>query len=398
MKGIMLAAGKSTRTYPHTLTRPKPLLKLLDRTIIEYNLSQLAGSIDELCVVVGYKKEMITSLLKDEYEGIKIKYIEQKEQLGTGHALLQCKDFIAHEEKFLVMGSDDLFSKTDIRRCVEEDNAVMVSRVNNPQDYGTIESSSNTLTKIHEKVANPQTDLANTGFYVLSSVIFDELERVNVSERGEIELTDGINSLAQKAGVNVVAIEDLWFPVTYPWNILEANILMLSRLGRFENKGTVEENVTIKGNVHIGEGSVIKSGSYIEGPVYIGNNCRIGPFAHIRKDTVIGDNCELGKMELYDVLVMNNTTGKHMGYAAHSIIGENVNLGANTITADYRHDGGNHITLVKDKKVDTNRRKLGAFIGDNVHTGIGTLIYPGRKLWPGTSTLPGEIVKVDKIG
>ncbi len=150
--------------------------------------------------------------------------------------------------------------------------------------------------------------------------------------------------------------------------------------------------------VHIGEGTVIKSGSYIEGPVFIGNNCRIGPFAHIRKDTVIGDNCEFGKMELYDVLVMNNTTGKHVGYAAHSIIGENVNLGANTITADYRHDGGNHVTLIKDKKVDTNRRKLGAFIGDNVHTGIGTLIYPGRKLWPGTSTLPGEIVKIDKLG
>ena len=76
MKGIMLAAGKSTRTYPHTITRPKPLLKLLDRTIIEYNLSQLAGIIDELCVVVGYKKEMIISLLKDEFEGIKITYIE----------------------------------------------------------------------------------------------------------------------------------------------------------------------------------------------------------------------------------------------------------------------------------------------------------------------------------
>ena len=63
MKGIMLAAGKSTRTYPHTITRPKPLLKLLDRTIIEYNLSQLAGIIEELCVVVGYKKEMIMEKL-----------------------------------------------------------------------------------------------------------------------------------------------------------------------------------------------------------------------------------------------------------------------------------------------------------------------------------------------
>jgi bifunctional UDP-N-acetylglucosamine pyrophosphorylase/glucosamine-1-phosphate N-acetyltransferase len=398
MKGIMLAAGKSTRTYPHTLTRPKPLLKLLDKTIVEYNLSQLKHNVDELCMVVGYKQEMIRSLLKDHHDGINITYIEQKEQLGTGHALLQCKEFIGKDEKFIVMGSDDLFSKADINKCAAEDNAVMVSRVGNPEDYGTIELLGKKLIRIHEKVANPQTDLANTGFYVLSSDIFSELDRVGESERGEIELTDAINTLASKVNVRVVSIEDLWFPVTYPWNILEANIVILERLGRFENNGTIEDNVSIKGDVHISEGTVIKSGSYIEGPVYIGKNCRIGPHAHIRKDTIIGDNCELGKMELYDVLVMNNTTGKHIGYAAHSIIGENVNLGANTITADYRHDGGSHVTLIKDKKVDTKRRKLGAFLGDNVHTGIGTLIYPGRKLWPGTSTLPGEIVKADKLG
>ena len=102
-------------------------------------------------------------------------------------------------------------------------------------------------------------------------------------------------------------------------------------------------------------------------------------------------------MELYDVLVMDNTTSKHTSYVAHSVIGENVNIGAGTITADYRHDGKNNMTIVNDKKIDSGRRKLGAFFGDGVHTGIGTLIYPGRKLWPSVGTLPGEIVKVDKV-
>ncbi len=94
---------------------------------------------------------------------------------------------------------------------------------------------------------------------------------------------------------------------------------------------------------------------------------------------------------------MDNTTSKHTSYAAHSVIGEHVNIGAGTITADYRHDGKNNITIVNGNKIDTGRRKLGAFIGDNVNTGIGTLIYPGRKLWPGTYTSPGEIVKIDKV-
>jgi len=101
-------------------------------------------------------------------------------------------------------------------------------------------------------------------------------------------------------------------------------------------------------------------------------------------------------MELCDVVVMDNAKSKHTSYAAHSVIGENVNIGAGLITADFRHDGNNHTTLINGQKIDSGRRKLGAFIGDNVKTGIGTLIYPGRKLWPNTVTMPGEIVKKDK--
>ena len=77
------------------------------------------------------------------------------------------------------------------------------------------------------------------------------------------------------------------------------------------------------------------------------------------------------------------------------VIGEKANLDCGTITANYRHDGKNHRSQVKDDLVDTGRRKLGAIIGDDVHTGINTSIYPGRKLWPRTSTLPGAVVTED---
>jgi len=71
------------------------------------------------------------------------------------------------------------------------------------------------------------------------------------------------------------------------------------------------------------------------------------------------------------------------------------NLGAGTITANLRHDGRNHSSSVAGELLDTGRRKLGVIIGDNVHTGIHTSIYPGRKIWPEKSTLPGEIVRKD---
>jgi bifunctional UDP-N-acetylglucosamine pyrophosphorylase/glucosamine-1-phosphate N-acetyltransferase len=94
---------------------------------------------------------------------------------------------------------------------------------------------------------------------------------------------------------------------------------------------------------------------------------------------------------------MKNSTAKHFSYIGHSVIGEDVNIAAGTVTSDYRHDGKEHTTMINGRKIGTNRRKLGAFIGDNVRTGINTSIYPGRKIWPGMFTLPGEIVKEDKM-
>ena len=153
----------------------------------------------------------------------------------------------------------------------------------------------------------------------------------------------------------------------------------------------------IKGNVVVGAGTIVNSFVTIEGPVVIGENCIIGPGTHIRSHTSIGNNCNMGKIELYDAIIMDGTVSKHTSYVGHSVVGCNVNIGAGTITADYRNDGQNNVTLVKGQKVDSGRRKLGAFIGDNVNTGIGTLIYPGRKIWPGLGTLPGEIIQKDKV-
>lgn len=185
------------------------------------------------------------------------------------------------------------------------------------------------------------------------------------------------------------------FRVRYPWNLLEANVAAVRHLPDFRG-GQIEDGVTIIGPVNIAEGAVIKSGCYVEGPAYIGPRSVIGPLAHIRPDTIIEADCEIGKAELYDCLIMRGTTCKHQAYIGHSVVGESVNIGAGLITADYRHDAGEHTTIVNGEKIATERKKLGAFIGSDVHTGIGTLIYPGRKLWPGVCTLPGEVVKVDK--
>ena len=140
------------------------------------------------------------------------------------------------------------------------------------------------------------------------------------------------------------------------------------------------------------------NGTYIEGNVMIGKDCKIGPNAYIRDGTTIGDGCHVGaSVELKNMILMDNSNIPHLSYIADSVIGEKCNLGAGTITSNLRHDNNNVKSVVKDKLIDTGRRKLGVIIGDNVHTGINTSFYPGRKLWPNTTTLPGEIIKKDKI-
>jgi bifunctional UDP-N-acetylglucosamine pyrophosphorylase/glucosamine-1-phosphate N-acetyltransferase len=114
MKAIMFAAGKSTRTLPLTEKRPKPLLKLLDRTIIDHNLTQLKGLIDKITIVVGYKKDMIIEYLSEKDYGFDISFVEQKEQLGTGHALLQCEKELKDEKRFMVISGDDIYSRKEI--------------------------------------------------------------------------------------------------------------------------------------------------------------------------------------------------------------------------------------------------------------------------------------------
>jgi len=107
MQAVILAAGEGIRLRPLTLDKPKPLVKIDGKTLLEHNLDQLIGLIDEVILIIGYKGDMIKEYIGSEYQSMKIKYIEQKEQLGTGHALMQAKKLI--KGKFLVLMSDDLY-------------------------------------------------------------------------------------------------------------------------------------------------------------------------------------------------------------------------------------------------------------------------------------------------
>jgi bifunctional UDP-N-acetylglucosamine pyrophosphorylase/glucosamine-1-phosphate N-acetyltransferase len=216
----------------------------------------------------------------------------------------------------------------------------------------------------------------------------------------------GMNTLADSSGTALAWInnsdETGFFPaetsfiIRYPWDLLRANERYVSTLTNNEISGDVHPAAVIEGIVRIGKGTRILPGVFIEGNVVIGENCKIGPNCYLRGNTSIGDRCHIGQsVEIKNCLIFSNTNVGHLSYVGDSVLGEKVNFGAGTTTSNLRHDGKNHRSMIDGRLVDTGRRKLGAIIGDGVHTGINTSIYPGRKLWPNATTRPGEIVQKD---
>jgi len=186
------------------------------------------------------------------------------------------------------------------------------------------------------------------------------------------------------------------FRIHYPWDLLRAHEKHVAALSDPDIRGAVHASAVVEGVLHLGEGSRILPGVFIEGNVVIGANCKIGPNCYLRGNTSIGDGCHIGQsVEVKNSIILARTNVGHLSYVGDSILGEGVNLGAGTMVSNLRHDGGNHRSMVDGQLVDTGRRKFGVVMGDGVHTGIQTTIYPGRKLWPATTTRPAEVVERD---
>lgn len=182
----------------------------------------------------------------------------------------------------------------------------------------------------------------------------------------------------------------------FPWDLLAINERVVGGMTDDFIEGDLHPAAVIDGTVKIGRGTRILPGVFIEGNVVIGENCKIGPNCYIRGNTSIGNRCHIGQsVEVKNSIILSGTNVGHLSYVGDSILGEGVNFGAGTNVSNLRHDGSSHKSMVGGELMDTGRRKLGVMVGDGVHTGIGTLIYPGRKIWPKMTTLPGEVVDRD---
>ncbi|MFM2242002.1 MAG: hypothetical protein RLZ97_857 [Verrucomicrobiota bacterium] len=224
-----------------------------------------------------------------------------------------------------------------------------------------------------------------------------DLELLESSEKATLATADGIPLawLGEEPDADALVSEKS-FLIRHSWDFLRANESYVSGLTAPRIEGEVHPLAVIDGIVEIGPGTRLLPGVVIEGNVVIGANCKIGPNCYIRGNSSIGDGCHIGNaVEIKNSILLSSTNVGHLSYVGDSILGSKVNFGAGTITSNLRHDGANHFTLVDGQLVDTGRRKFGTIVGDGVHTGINTSIYPGRKLGAGSSTRPGDVVRTD---
>ncbi len=406
MKAAILAAGEGVRLQPITATRPKHLIKVGGKPILEYSLNALkASGITEVVIVVHYMADAIKTHFGDGNKvGLKIEYAEQKGFLGTGDAVSVLEPYM--REDFLVVNGDLLFDVEAIKAVItlhqkeKPATTMAVVPVEKPENYGIVElEDEKKVKRIVEKPNREQspTNLANAGIYAFSTEIFSILKKISPSPRGEIEIPDALSLFIEddKTVTATKIAKEQWLDIGTPWDLLEANRWALTRM-KTKVDGIIEDGAHLLGHVAVAETARIRSGAYVEGPTCIGEESDIGPNCYIRPFTSIGKKVRIGNAcEIKNSILMDQVHVGHLSYVGDSVIGEESNLGAGTITANYRLDAKTVKMMIKDKITDSGRKKLGVILGDDVKTGINALFMPGVKVGNDSWVGPNVMVKAD---
>lgn len=374
MKAVIMAAGEGKRMHPLTFTRPKVMVPIAGKPILEHLILELKNAgISDIILIVGYFAEAIREYFgQGENLNVDIEYHTQRKQLGTADAIRNLDKLV--DSNFFLVNGDAIVRTSDIKRIISGKRNVMgLIELEDTTDMGVVEVKDGQVAKIHEKVKNPPSRLVNAGAYLLTPEVFSAIADTPPSPRGEYELTDALQIMIDKEMPIMAEKIGSWLNISYPWDMLDANEHLLAKLEN-KNEGTIEENAIIKGAVRVGKGTVIKSGTYLVGPVIIGEDCEIGPNCYIRPSTAIGNHCHIGAaVEIKNSIIMSNSNVPHHNYVGDSIIGQYCNLGAGTKVANLKLNK----QLISVGSINTGRRKLGVIMGDRVQTGINSCLNIG---------------------
>lgn len=367
-QAVVLAAGEGERLRPFTASKPKVMIRVANKPVLQYVIEALErNGIRRILFVVGYKREKIMDYFGDGADfDVKIDYVFQEHLLGTGDALKQAED--KTDERFLVLSGDnvirpDTLSDSDLLSMAEEDgNAILIKAHKDVSKCSVVTLKAGMVEDIIEKPPSGDiSNLVNTGIYALRKDIFEVIEA---------ELTSTLKTMIlHGSSINACETHGVWLDAVYPWNILHLNEIVL-RTNPAKVEGKIERGVTIEGKVAIGKNSVIRANSYVKGPVIIGENCDIGPNACIFPSTSIGNDTAIGTFT----------------EIVNSVLMDGVKIGSFSYIRDSIFDTGSHAEggfIARSEEVDIEIGgeyhivKIGAMVGEYCEIGNNVIAHPG---------------------
>jgi glucose-1-phosphate thymidylyltransferase len=333
MKAIILCAGRGTRLRPLTFSNAKHLIPIANKPVMLYGLEAIAAAgITEVGVVVGENRsEFVRELGDGERWGVKISYIVQEEPKGLAHAARVARDF-CQGEPFLMYLGDNIF-QSGMKEAVKLYKAhrpsaiTFLYEVEDPRPYGVVEMEDNRVIRVVEKPKEPRSRWILTGAYIFDSIVFDVIDQLKPSRRGEYEITDAIQGLVDRgAEVLPYFVQGWWVDTGNAADMLRANRLVLRQIGtQIGQDVVVDERSAIVGEVILGDGVQIQN-STVRGPAIIGPQSRIvdsfvGSFTSIGRDVTI----EHSEIE-HSIIMDGCTVGNIEGRIDDSVFGRNITL------------------------------------------------------------------------
>lgn len=312
MKGIILHGGHGTRLRPLTHTGPKQLLPIANKPMSQYALEDLReAGMTEIAIIIG---DVYPDKVKEFYGdgtklGVKITYVYQDKPKGISHAIRLCKDFVGND-RFVVYLGDNILRKglVDYTKKFQSSSAdamILLCEVEDPSRFGVAELDGKKIKKIVEKPKNPTSNLAVIGVYFLTPRIFEIIDKLKPSWRGELEITDALQLLMEKNYLIEYDIVTGWWKDTgTPEDILHANHLILDTIGT-PNQFVLNEGSVVQGNIVMGKNGTVSRDSFITGPVIIGDNCTIGPAVRVGPYVSIGNNSVLKHCSVENSILMD---------------------------------------------------------------------------------------------
>jgi NDP-sugar pyrophosphorylase family protein len=387
MKAVILAANNSPRLHPFTETRAKSMIRIGGRYILEYTLTALGNAgVREVVIVVNHQQDSIRKFFGNGSPwGVRLEYVVQEPLSGIGHALKSCEP-VLEQQPFLLVYGDTLFHGNPFTSALSSysqtgDPVAVIALPRSSQEFGNVYLDHEMrITRLVEKPEGAQANYVLAGVFVLPPQIFQLLQT------SQLDMALALQQMVAKQ-MKATIWEEGWIDIIYPWHILEANRMLMDTWthSRIDSTAKFLGSVQIQGAVVVEADVVIEAGCVLKGPCFVGRGSYLGNNTLVRHYSAVGPQSIVGYgSELKNCVIFGSADLGRLSFIGDSVIGEQVQLGSGVTTVNHHWNQQTVSCRLREGTIDTQLKKVGAFVGDRSVIGARHTLSPGLLVPSGT--------------